>query len=569
MILYPHPRRSRHIITCTLFSGACLMSIPQQGWSADAVAVEGGFTETTSVVTAAPPPYSETEATLKDNLPGNTPAYFRKSYLSLMRAPLPARIYNQGGIPPYVPKLEIDSDPSGRIGTYQPNGATETAKNAFFQTLGTNGRSCATCHQPPSGMSVSVRNIKKRLMATRGKDPIFAPVDGANCPNQVTAAETSGSLYGGRKGKGMKAFRDAHSLLINKGLIRIPLPVRTNAEYTISVVKDPTTCNTDPDYNSLPDGTRIVSVFRRPLISTNMNFKTTTAFPGPGGNSGNIMWDGREPTLFTQAVSATLGHAQALTPPTQEQQNQIVQFETNIFSAQYRDRHAGLLTAAFATGGPEALSGIAPGQFGGFSGPPVFKEYDAWVTTDGNKTAARQSIARGQLIFNTKRFTISDVAGFNDVVGNPAPGNTCATCHNVVGAGGDVLPQSQRDIGVAGHAQAFNGAAPAADLPQFRITCNIEDDPNTTPADENGFIFPNAGDSVVTNDPGLALITGKCKDVGARTVPSLRALAAHEPFFSDGSSATLFDVVNFYDKRFAIGLTATEKTDLVNFLQAL
>jgi cytochrome c peroxidase len=95
------------------------------------------------------------------------------------------------------------------------------------------------------------------------------------------------------------------------------------------------------------------------------------------------------------------------------------------------------------------------------------------------------------------------------------------------------------------------------------------DDQITSPVDTNGLIFFNAGDSVVTNDPGLALITGKCKHVGSRTVPSLRALAAHEPFFSNGSAPKLDDVVKFYNKRFSIGLTLQERTDLVNFLEAL
>jgi hypothetical protein len=121
------------------------------------------------------------------------------------------------------------------------------------------------------------------------------------------------------------------------------------------------------------------------------------------------MWDGREPTLFTQSVSATLGHAQALSPPTPEQQNQIVQFETKIFNAQYSDKQAGLLNAAFATGGPKVLSGIPPGQAAFLANPPVtFNEYDAWVTASGNNAAAQKSIERGQRIFNQKSFTISN-----------------------------------------------------------------------------------------------------------------------------------------------------------------
>jgi cytochrome c peroxidase len=41
------------------------------------------------------------------------------------------------------------------------------------------------------------------------------------------------------------------------------------------------------------------------------------------------------------------------------------------------------------------------------------------------------------------------------------------------------------------------------------------------------------------------------------------------PYFHDGSAATLMDVVNFYDLRFSIGLSAQDKIDLVNFLNAL
>ena len=47
------------------------------------------------------------------------------------------------------------------------------------------------------------------------------------------------------------------------------------------------------------------------------------------------------------------------------------------------------------------------------------------------------------------------------------------------------------------------------------------------------------------------------------------ALAAHEPYFRDGSAKTLTDVVNFYNARFQIGLSAQDKKDLVAFLGAL
>lgn len=53
-----------------------------------------------------------------------------------------------------------------------------------------------------------------------------------------------------------------------------------------------------------------------------------------------------------------------------------------------------------------------------------------------------------------------------------------------------------------------------------------------------------------------------------RTTP-LRGLWQHPPYFHDGSAATLLDVVNHYDAHFTLGLTPTEKFDLVEFLKSL
>jgi len=65
------------------------------------------------------------------------------------------------------------------------------------------------------------------------------------------------------------------------------------------------------------------------------------------------------------------------------------------------------------------------------------------------------------------------------------------------------------------------------------------------------------------------MVTGKWKDIGRFKGPILRGLAARAPYFHNGFAATLLDVVNFYDSRFNMGLTAAEKADLVAFLQAL
>jgi cytochrome c peroxidase len=74
---------------------------------------------------------------------------------------------------------------------------------------------------------------------------------------------------------------------------------------------------------------------------------------------------------------------------------------------------------------------------------------------------------------------------------------------------------------------------------------------------------------IQTTDPGRALITGSWADVGKVKGPILRGLSARAPYFHNGSANTLLDVVNFYDRRFGIGFTETEKHDLVAFLGAL
>ena len=155
----------------------------------------------------------------------------------------------QGGVPAIIPEYEVDPDASGRTASFQPLRPTTTAGNAFFQSLGNNGRTCVTCHLPPNAMSVSVQNINARWIATTGNDPIFAPVDGADCPNKVAPTNS----------------RAAHSLLLDRGLFRIFLAIPDNPEFTVTVLHDPTDsattqppfnkdgCNTDPTYAAPPN----------------------------------------------------------------------------------------------------------------------------------------------------------------------------------------------------------------------------------------------------------------------------------------------------------------------------
>src|SRR5689334_2072339 len=120
--------------------------------------------------------------------------------------------------PPVIPRDFIYQDPSGLIATYQPSGPTDTAKNAFFQSLGTNNRTCFSCHQPQDGWSLSAQHAEDRFNMNPD-DPLFRLVDGAVCPSADVSTP---------EGK-----RAAYSLLLDKGLIRVALPMQPSMQFEI------------------------------------------------------------------------------------------------------------------------------------------------------------------------------------------------------------------------------------------------------------------------------------------------------------------------------------------------
>lgn len=456
--------------------------------------------------------------------------------------------------PPVIPQFETDSTPSGLIATSQPGGQTQTSQDAFFANLGANGRTCFTCHQPQNGWGLSAASVQARFQASYGSDPIFRLVDGATCPSDNVSS--------------IGAKLQAYRLLLNKGLIRIGLPVpatipgsSVSTEYRIVSVTDPYGCNTNPTTGLTTFGLAnptagIVSVYRRPLPSTNLGFLTT------------IMWDGREPTLMQQSIDATLIHAQSNGAPTIAQQQQIVGFESGIFTAQIFDNNAKDLTAAGANGGPNALANLLTGFFIGINDPlggnpkglpftsQIFDLYQAWnsIYGYGHVNASRQAVARGEALFDNTPITITGVAGINDLPGLTTVNGFCGTCHDTPDVGNHSV-KLPINIGIAnGGPNNNNPGLDIADLPVFTLSC---------------VSGPNVGKTYTVTDPGRALISGKCADIGKVKGPILRGLAGRAPYFHNGSAATLLDVVNFYNQRFNIGLTAPEMNDLVAFLQTL
>ena len=144
----------------------------------------------------------------------------------------------------------IFENPTGIAATYNTAGKIDR-DNPFFQKLGTNGRSCDTCHQASDGWTVIPPHIRDRFDATKGTDPIFRLVDGANSPNADVST--------------VAARRDAYSMLLTKGLIRVGIGIPDNAEFELVGVDDPY------GYASA----RELSLFRRPLPTTNLKFLST------------------------------------------------------------------------------------------------------------------------------------------------------------------------------------------------------------------------------------------------------------------------------------------------------
>lgn len=482
-----------------------------------------------------------------------------------------------------MPKFSTYENAQGRLAIFNADGPIETKGHPFFEPVGSNGRACVTCHQPSDGMSLSAKTVQERWNATGGRDPLFAAVDGSNCPAlpQKDAA--------------------SHSLLLTKGLFRVSLawPPRAtdgtpiDPEFSIEVVSDPTGCNTSPVYGLSAPSPRI-SIFRRSRMAANLKYVEP---PKPLGLwqvrtgqlldvdpetkarlANNLMADGRAATLRTQMGDAMNNHQEAHEIVSRASFDRIRAFEMQVYTAQVFDRNAGSLQEGGASMGPVALAEGKPAVLGGFPVRPMFPELEGWRTRrtlaamtmrptirqpalpearpgernePARQRAFRDSVARGYTIFMYRPFLIRDTS-LNALIGNPIK-QACVSCHDMQGSGLDNAP-GHLGLGTSN----FPTATPAPDLPLFRITCR---------ADAPG--HPFLGRTIYTSDPGRALITGKCSDIGAITLQQLRALSARAPYFANGSAKTLRDVVEFYDRRFHIAYTEQEKQDLVNFLGVL
>jgi len=429
------------------------------------------------------------------------------------------------------------ADKTGTLRTFTATGSIDTT-NPFFQSLGTNGRSCASCHRPENAWTITPAGVQARFADSAGTDPLFRTVDGSNSPNADVST--------------VDARRRAYSMLLNKAVIRVGLPIPAGAEFTLASAEDPYAFASASE----------LSLFRRPLPSTNLRFLT------------GVMWDGREThapfkppmdaggamsnlvaSFKGQAANAVHGHAQGAATPTDAQLQQIVAFELGLTTAQQSDATAGALNEGDALGGPRMLANFqfhvgindvlgADPTLASFNAGSM-DLFEAWLPEHGTAGGSpRASIARGEQLFNSKPIAITNVAGLNDDLQMPVISGTCTTCHDAPNIGNHsvALPIN---IGVS------DSDRRTPDMPLYTLRNN------------------STGATVQTTDPGRALITGKWNDIGKFKGPVLRGLAARAPYFHNGMAASLDDVLDFYATRFSVGLTPQERRDLIAFLNAL
>ena len=113
-----------------------------------------------------------------------------------------------------LPNLFPFPNGSGLLETNNSANSGIDLSGPFFQSLGTNGRSCGSCHRPAQGWTISAAEVSLRFELTLGLDPIFRPNDGSNCDHNIDT-----STVGGRR-RAQPADPE--------GLIRIALPMPAN-----------------------------------------------------------------------------------------------------------------------------------------------------------------------------------------------------------------------------------------------------------------------------------------------------------------------------------------------------
>jgi cytochrome c peroxidase len=261
----------------------------------------------------------------------------------------------------------------------------------FDTTLGSNGRSCESCHAPEAGWGLSADRADDLFDDSDGLDPLFRLHDAGTRPDADIST----------KKKRKRVFEP----VVEKGLIRFgQAPPPATAEFEVIAVADPYGFGT----------TSAFTRFRRPNPTSNEHFVSSVTWTG---GPHDVLAQSR--FLFPIAVSF---HGQGTVPVPPDVAAAAAEFQVSVVHAQSWDDKAGRLDAGGAKGGPVHLAAqeFFPGINSGASfDPKVFDIFDAW---EGSHDKDRRRIARGQAVFNTKTF-------------GPNNDRTCGGCHNTPNVG--------------------------------------------------------------------------------------------------------------------------------------
>ena len=399
--------------------------------------------------------------------------------------------------------------------------------NPFFLSLGTNGRACVSCHQPAAAWGITPVRFSRSSTRATARIRSSDLNDGSNAPNLpvTTVAQR----------------RTAYSLLLNRGVIRVGLPIPANAEF------------------DLVHGRRSVPLRerRRALPVPSAAAVDEPQVPGDGHV-------GRPRDRRGRADRRRSGDPVQRRDPRARPGRGRSDGGAAPGDRRLRDRAVHGADHRHARREPDGR--WRDGRPRGPVQPAVPHRH---------QRRARRRPGRHAVLYprvqHLRRVGRPDGldAGGGPRLDRARPGHLQHPAVHHLGRSRRQRrarhPEPDRDLHHL--PRRPNAGNHSVGLPlDLGLT-----DPNTFNTDTTPrYTLRNktTGEIIRTSDPGRSLIDGKWGHVATFKGPILRGLAARPPYFHNGFAASLPDVVKFYDTRFHIGLDAQAAADLAAFLSA-
>jgi cytochrome c peroxidase len=432
----------------------------------------------------------------------------------------------------------------------------ELGEELFSAALpGTNGRSCATCHVPKDGFTLTPAHVEE-LLATRPDDPLFHPLDADDPTAEPLTFDH-----------------------LRKGLVRVWITLPEHVDVL------------DEEGNVATPADRRIFVWRSvPPIAD-------VAMTAP------FQLDGRNATLEEQAQGAVTAHSEGGTVLAADLAR-IAAFERTLFSSdRAREVAEYLASGRDPTNAPDVEDDLdlSPQEARGRI------VYDAVCASCHGGPTTTEIVDREvhDLAFPALR---PDGTVIYRVPATDPPSPTYAdqSTNEFVNIGsayeafqGAFDPDSHsftKDVSFPQYRLRFYRDASRAEIvAELPPATAPGADPFATVVDEDGnpVIGPNLAIQFFSTDPGRALITGSPHDFEAFDVPSLRGIATTAPYLHNNAAETLEVLVDLYSDHFMarfpplsinnappepdpdgeIGppeaLSARQKSDLIAFLRRL